>query len=166
MNINNVASFVNDNLTTIKCKYRTTEGIYTFKCTKEFAATLKVNDWVVAETKSELSLVQVKEIDETSDIDVNKNFVYSWAYTKVDENCLNALKAEESKLVKELKNKQRESLKQQVMSSLLEAPKVDAIPFTEDDNIPEALKSYKVKRDKVSKTYQDIHTEADDLDYL
>jgi len=133
MNLNNVASFVDDNLTTIKCKFNAskTDELYTFKVTKEFAATLSKDDLVVAEVKDFYSIVHVVEIDEVSDIDVNKPFKYNWAFTKVDLTMLKMLNDKENTNIKSLKTKQRQALKAQVMSALLESTNQDLLEAKE-----------------------------------
>jgi hypothetical protein len=116
-------TLANADLTTIGVSYTKDhkgEKLYTFKVTKEFAATLKEGDTVVVEGRiaNEYQHVFVVNIHEESEIDLDAGFEYKWAFMKLDTSILQQLKAQEEEQLSAIKKKQRENLREQVRQGI------------------------------------------------
>lgn len=121
MNLRNAAALINDDVTTIQCSY-TKDVIngrtYTFKCTRTLADQLHLGDYVIADSAKGFGVLIVHEVHQQSQIDPEAEYEYKWVFQKMDKPCLDALQAQEDKLVDMLTHQRRENLKQQVLAKL------------------------------------------------
>lgn len=119
MNLNNLAAFVSDEITTVGVLLNGVTGkVYDFKCTKELANTLQVGNQVIVDTINGTMLGVVHRIDEENQIELNSSRNYKWCFAKVDVAKLEELKALEAEIVKKLKDKQRAKYKKEVLDAL------------------------------------------------
>lgn len=130
MNSHNAALLLNEGLTTIKGRfiYVTTnvEAIhhgdvevvskrdYTWFVTKELAGILQKYDLVLAEASGEIKIVQVTEVHADSEIDVDAQFKYNFAFQRVNTNALHTLHAKVKADEKALNSGRTQALREQV----------------------------------------------------
>jgi hypothetical protein len=125
--LRNTVSFINEGHTTISATFELNSKIipaagktYTYKVTKDFAATIKAGDYVVVEKAGSLDMpiVRVVEVHEESEIDIDAEYAYGFAFQRVAIEELATLQTEEMAQVKQLQVEQRNHLRNQARANI------------------------------------------------
>lgn len=131
-NLNTIAAIMlDDNLVTVTgsfANYRNiTRKVYTYKCLRSIAETLKKNDLIVVEKKGSKSegegamftVVFVVDVHDTLNVDPDDGIDYAYVISKIDTSLLYALQGAEDDMVAHIKRKRREAWKQQLVQSFV-----------------------------------------------
>lgn len=125
MKIRNAAIMLDESITTIRAKWSSSSA-YTFICTKELALTLKKDDHVVvSKNDGSISVVEVLEVHEETDIDMDSGFTYNWAIQRVDVDALKTLNEALDAQVAQLKTMQRSALRAQIKQQVEQGKLID-----------------------------------------
>lgn len=118
-------SLLQEHYTTVKCEFQVGSRCYTFKVSRETAATLKEGDLVVVAASENSSnstfgyaIVRVKEIDNEPDIDLDANYAYKWIVQKIDLDSYNAQVLREKELTKKLQHLERISQRERIVKQM------------------------------------------------
>lgn len=117
-NMRNVASLLDDNVTTIGALFDGRGQVYTFKILRTLAEELKRNDRVLVDTVNGIQMVTVAEVHDEPEIDPDSGTLFKWAFAKVDLTVLDDLRKQEDVIIKKLQKHQRNCLKESVLKSL------------------------------------------------
>ena len=114
MNVENIISALQNAQTVAVVFTGTPNKTYTYKVPKSWE--VKVGDELVVRSPIDGStIVKVKEVHDTCDIDLSATFTYKWAVSKVDNEAYEAKVAAEKENAKQLKALQRKAeLKKQL----------------------------------------------------
>lgn len=118
MNLRNAALVVDESLTTVLCRFNSGDMDYMFVCTKELAATLSVDDFVVAETTKGLSVVRVICIHNDTEIDPNNSLKYQFIVQRVNIEVLDDMNAKLNDSVTKLQQLQRDTMRERVRAEI------------------------------------------------
>lgn len=130
LNSANAAALVRDDITTLGLTHHGDSTIYTYKCLRSLAETLKLRDSVVVVNTNGIRLGVVTKIDEEPDIDAFDKYTLCWAFQRVDTELLQTLEEQDSEIAKKIEAKQRENVRRQVLT---------ALGFTDPTSIQELL---------------------------
>lgn len=81
----NHVALMRDDVTTLQATVGGSAKLYTFKVTRDLAATLGPGDFVVASVRGEPAVVEVDTIHDHPRIDPHAQFYYRWVTMKVDK---------------------------------------------------------------------------------
>ena len=118
MNLRNAALVVDESLTTVNCRFMSSDMDYMFVCPKELAGTLNVDDFVVAETTKGLSVLRVIDIHNDTEIDPNSNIKYQFIVQRVDLELLDNLNTTLTDSVNKLQQLQRDNMRERVRAEI------------------------------------------------
>lgn len=127
MNLKAAAAIVLEDVTTIKVSMPTANDCreYTYLVPREVVAHLTEQDieigvWAVTEGQKRTSLAirQIISVDETPDIDLNRDTEWKWAFQLVDTSLRDQMVSRTEKLYKQLQEKQRERSQQGILAAL------------------------------------------------
>lgn len=133
MNSANLAALFQENMTTVKVVFDTSdfedhkedleylEGgrKYTYKIHK--GMTLSIGDWVVVPARGDLNIVRVVEIDDEPDLDYDSNTIkYQWVIQRIDLDSYYELMEGEEKFKKMLLNVKKNQVRKDIENMLVE----------------------------------------------
>lgn len=123
MNLENAASLVREDITTISVHFQRGRGkSYIFKTLWSTAERLFIGDYVLVEClyddQPQISVGIVDAIHHTPQIDTEADFTYSWAFQKVDLPFLEDRRREDSRISTYLHERRRENVRSQVHALL------------------------------------------------
>jgi hypothetical protein len=127
MNLKAAAAIVLEDVTTIKVAMGTDTNpqTYTYLIPREVVKHLTEADiekgvWVVREgtKKNSLAIAQVISVDETPDIDLNRDTEWKWAFQLIDTSLRDKMVERTERLYKQLQEKQRERSQQGILAAL------------------------------------------------
>lgn len=124
MNLKSIVSPAAEGVITVACVFKTRAGDideqreFNFKCPRTLAETLTPGNSVLVEIGSGVSIVIVKEVHDESVIDPDDRGDYNWLFAAVPLVELEALKAAEDKIVKDLINRRRKAVRAKMKALL------------------------------------------------
>lgn len=119
INMKNVAALIRDDITTVKVMHDESVKVYTYKCKKDLARTLEVDDQVMVKNANGVTTGEVKGVDKEADIDINgSKVVTAWIFQKVDTSEVEELEKEDRLVEKRIKKMQARSAREQALAAL------------------------------------------------
>lgn len=119
-NMNNVALLLRDDIVTVQVAFnKDAASEYTFVCEKVIAERLDIGDEVVIKgNRNFFQVAVVRQVDKECDVDVSAGYNYGWIVQKVDAERYNYNMEQTEKVTEELKKRQRDSYRKQVLQSI------------------------------------------------
>ena len=120
MDLYNAAALVREDVTTVQVtlNYSGDGKWYTYKITRDLAATLSAGDRVVLEATNGFKVGRVQRVNEEPLLDTEDDVRYRWCIQRVNTTYLAELQAQDDALVERLQVAQRTSLRQQALHAL------------------------------------------------
>lgn len=118
-NMNNIASLIREDITTLEAVYEEGGRHYTFKVPSRLALILTEGDRVLARSNGDkIKCVTVVEIHSVPDIDPDASYTYSWVFDRVDTTILEKLEQEDKRLVAALEAHKRQRVRESALQAL------------------------------------------------
>ena len=119
MNLENAASLIREDVTTIKITHAGQAGdkLYTYKCPRDIAEACEPGDMVLVRNVNGICPANVVSVDEEPDIDPEGQTI-KWAFQKIDNDRLQELQDEQDRLVSRLQEKQRKHYRRSLLDAL------------------------------------------------
>lgn len=117
--MHNVAALMRDDMTTLSAEFVRGSGqTYEFKVSRALADTVNPGDWVLCRAQQQVKTVHVTAVHREPQIDPDAEFIYQWAFQRVEIETLDELRAEDDALVEELNRHRRKQVRDGALAAL------------------------------------------------
>ena len=140
LEMRNTAAILSDDIVSVECKFsKHATKVYTYKCRRELAESLKKDDVVIVGHSSQPgAVVIVKEIHRECDLPDAANMEYNWIVQKMDTAELKVLHDWDEQAESQLYKMQRKHQQAQLVKSLGLGDEVDNVAFALPAPVAEA----------------------------
>lgn len=114
----NVAALMRDDTTTLSARYQPDGMLYTFKVPLDLSRTLTKGDLVLCRSQQKIKVVEVVEVHDVPQLDPDADFIYQWAFQKVDLHTLNDLRDEDDAVAIELRQHRQHQVRDNALAAL------------------------------------------------
>lgn len=123
MNLKNAAALIRDDITTVEVSYLDFDGeakdkSYTYKCPLSVANMLSVGDLVIARSRHNYGIAQVREVHSSPAINPDFEYDYRWVFQRVMTEYHDMLENQDNAIADQLEKRKAQSYREQILSQL------------------------------------------------